>query len=99
MTYKEKDQLLRYIFNKRNQLLMYEKHICEKEYIEDSKEHLFLRWVQFALNSCSKESRFILEKEYICHERKDWWYVYYSRSTYYRFKQRAMDEFLDCLHE
>ena len=99
MKYKEKEQLIRYIFNKRNQLLLYEKYVCEKEYKEYSSADLFLRWVQYALNSCSKEGRLILEKEFILYERKDWWYNYYSRSSYYRFKQRAMDEFLDCLHE
>jgi len=97
MTFKEKEQLLRYIFNKRNQLLMYQQHICESQYQEESAQEKYLRWVHYALCSCSKESQIIIEKEFILHEDKNWWYDYYSRSTYYRMKHKAMNEFLCCL--
>lgn len=49
---------------------------------------------EFILDCLSKESRLIIEKEFIEKERKDWWVYYYSRSTYYRLKTRAMEETL-----
>ena len=98
MTFKEKERLVRFIFNKRKQILMYEQYVCDKNK-EESAEDLFLRYVQYALNNCSKVSRLILENEYILYKGKEWWYDYFSRSNYYRLKQKAMDEFLDCLHE
>ena len=99
MTFKEKEQLLRYLFTKRNQLLMYEHSVCEKEYNENNSKDQFLRWMQYAMDRLSKDERMILEKEFILYEDRDWWYEYYSRSTYYRMKQKAMDAFLDCLQE
>ena len=49
---------------------------------------------EFILDCLSKDSRLIIEKEFIEKERKDWWVYYYSRSTYYRLKTRAMEETL-----
>ena len=60
MTFKEKERLVRYIFNKRKQILMYEQYVCDKNK-EESAEDMFLRWVHYALNNCSKVSRLILE--------------------------------------
>lgn len=40
------------------------------------------------------ESKVIIEKEFIERVGKDWWIDYYSRSTYYRLKTRAMEETL-----
>lgn len=98
MTFKEKERLIRYIFKKRQQILMYSQHVCDKADNEECAQDLFLSWVHYALCSCSKVSRFILENEFILYKRKEWWYDYFSRSSYYRMKQKAMDEFLDCLH-
>ena len=41
---------------------------------------------EFILDCLSMESKIIIEKE--------WWIDYYSRSTYYRLKTRAMEETL-----
>ena len=38
--------------------------------------------------------KIIIEKEFIERVGKDWWIDYYSRSTYYRLKTRAMEETL-----
>ena len=49
---------------------------------------------EFILDCLSMESKVIIEKEFIERVGKDWWIDYYSRSTYYRLKTRAMEETL-----
>lgn len=49
---------------------------------------------EFILSCLSEESRRIIEKDFLYKDIKDWWVLYYSRSTYYRLKTRAMEEIL-----
>lgn len=49
---------------------------------------------EFILSCLSEESRHIIEKDFLYKDKKDWWVLYYSRSTYYRLKTRAMEEIL-----
>ena len=49
---------------------------------------------EFILSCLSEESRRIIEKDFLYKDKKDWWVSYYSRSTYYRLKTRAMEEIL-----
>lgn len=49
---------------------------------------------EFILSCLSAESRRIIEKDFLYKDKKDWWVLYYSRSTYYRLKTRAMEEVL-----
>lgn len=49
---------------------------------------------EFILSCLSEESRRIIEKDFLYKDKKDWWVLYYSRSTYYRLKTRAMEEIL-----
>ena len=49
---------------------------------------------EFILCCLSEESRRIIEKDFLYKDKKDWWVLYYSRSTYYRLKTRAMEEIL-----
>lgn len=49
---------------------------------------------EFTLSCLSEESRRIIEKDFLYKDKKDWWVLYYSRSTYYRLKTRAMEEIL-----
>ncbi|MDO5811949.1 MAG: hypothetical protein Q4Q31_02510 [Bacillota bacterium] len=57
---------------------------------------------EFILSCLSAESRQIIEKDFLYKDKKDWWVLYYSRSTYYRLKTRAMEEVLyyfNCLEK
>lgn len=57
---------------------------------------------EFILSCLSEESRRIIEKDFLYKDKKDWWVLYYSRSTYYRLKTRAMEEILyyfNCLEK
>ena len=49
---------------------------------------------EFILSCLSEESRRIIEKDFLYKDKKDWWVLYYSRSTYYRLNTRAMEEIL-----
>lgn len=49
---------------------------------------------EFILSCLSEESRRIIEKDFLYKDKKDWWVLYYSRSTYYRLKTRGMEEIL-----
>ena len=49
---------------------------------------------EFILSCLSEESRRIIEKDFLYKDKKDWWVLYYSRSTYYRLKTSAMEEIL-----
>ena len=61
-----------------------------------SKEKLekAIQSYEFILSCLSEESRRIIEKDFLYKDKKDWWVLYYSRSTYYRLKTRAMEEIL-----
>ena len=61
-----------------------------------SKEELekAIQSYEFILSCLSDESRRIIEKDFLYKDKKDWWVLYYSRSTYYRLKTRAMEEIL-----
>ena len=67
-----------------------------------SKEELekAIQSYEFILSCLSEESRRIIEKDFLYKDKKDWWVLYYSRSTYYRLKTRAMEEilyYINCL--
>ena len=49
---------------------------------------------EFILSCLSEESRRIIEKDFLYKDKKDRWVLYYSRSTYYRLKTRAIEEIL-----
>lgn len=48
-----------------------------------------------------QDTLLILTHEFLNYEEKEWWYQYFSRSTYYRLKKNAINEFFlyydDCL--
>lgn len=69
-----------------------------------NKEELekVIQTYDFILSCLSEESRRIIEKDFIYKDKKEWWVLYYSRSTYYRLKTRAMEEalyYFNCLEK
>lgn len=46
------------------------------------------------LERLSKDSYMIIYQDFVLKKEKNWWLEYYSRSTYYRLKTRAMEEVL-----
>ena len=54
---------------------------------------LLIEMVDRIHQKVSPDSLLILQKEYLDLEEKGWWHHYYARSTYYRLKHRAIEEF------
>ena len=48
----------------------------------------------YIISKMDEESKRILYYDYVVIQPKDWYLEYYSRSTYYRLKNIALDQFL-----
>ena len=105
ITYKEKKEELEKIFRGYHRAQMKLQYLKEKSYypsiqmdtLRERKSYYQDKGIQsyeFILSCLSEESRRIIEKDFLYKDKKDWWVLYYSRSTYYRLKTRAMEEIL-----
>lgn len=74
--------------------------ICEDEetYLKDKKDMNYyndlkskIDYILLQMEECL--SNFIYH-EYLSHRSENWWVYKYSRSSYYRIKHKAIDEFL-----
>ena len=59
-------------------------------YYKELKEKIDYILIQMD-NNLSK----VIYNEYFSNRNEDWWMFYYSKSTYYRLKNKAMDSFLE----
>ncbi len=50
------------------------------------------------IDTLNEDSRRIITNDFISTNSPNWWYEYYSKSTYYRMKTKAMEEVLFYLH-
>lgn len=50
--------------------------------------------VESAMNVCRPITKLFLKNCYIKRGDEAWWQTIYSKSTFYRYKQEAIDEFL-----
>ena len=51
--------------------------------------------VDYILLQMEKELSQIIYNEFFSSKMENWWMYYFSRSTYYRLKNKAMDNFLE----
>ena len=61
-------------------------------------EKVYVYCIEQSLQELSEDERLILTKENLENTSKNWWMEYFSKSTYYRIKYKAMDRFIHCLH-
>lgn len=54
--------------------------------------------IQSIFEQLTHDERRILMSEYIDCVEKNWWMEYFSKTSYYRIKRRALSRFIDCLH-
>lgn len=54
--------------------------------------------IQSSIEQLTKDERRILLSEYIDCVEKNWWMEYFSKTSYYRIKRRALSRFIHCLH-
>lgn len=89
--FKDKTTLMKYMFDMR-------KKILNRDCLSLSSEEKTLCTVlENHVNSLPTEYREIIFNDFINEKNHDWWTEYYSKSTYYRLKFRAMDELLNNL--
>lgn len=60
--------------------------------------HMLKDLVNEAINQLDYDSRLILDKDYVQNHDRNWWMEYYSKSTYYRLREKSINRFLRCLH-
>ena len=68
----------------------------EAEVTGRSIEKLIL--IEAAFNSLDEEDRHILQEEYLSNKTWNWWVAEYPKSTFYRYKKRAIIRFLTLLN-
>ncbi|HPX33316.1 MAG TPA: hypothetical protein PLT36_07415 [Erysipelotrichaceae bacterium] len=90
--FKEISKIVKNIFDKYNK----SKFLLENFNQQDKNYDLYLL-VKFALNDLDEDSKRILTQEYIRKRESYWWNDYYSQTTYYSLKRKAMEQFLACL--
>ncbi len=61
--------------------------------------YMIVQRVETALAITAEETTFFIYNEFLCSNRSSWWQEFYSRSTYFRHKAKAMSDFLDCYEE
>ncbi|MDD8048674.1 MAG: hypothetical protein PHH04_03615 [Thomasclavelia sp.] len=65
------------------------------EYLDDKTElEYIIVTFDTILDSLTDESRMIIEHDFLLSNNKSWYLDYYSKSTYYRMKTKAMEEIL-----
>lgn len=54
---------------------------------------LLIEMIDMIHKRVNEDSLLILEKQFLNFQERGWWQNYYSRSTYYRLKRNAVEEF------
>ena len=86
---REQEGIIRYLtqcYRKSSQRLKLHRHLMKERKLEASEE---------ALPEMYRE---IIVREFLDESADGWFYNYYTKSTFYRLRQRAIHEFIDCLN-
>ena len=71
----------------------------ESSYLERKKDRNYYNdlknKVDYILQQLDEQSAKIIYNDYLVNSTDNWWIYYYSKSTYYRLKNKAMDIFLE----
>jgi len=71
----------------------------ESVYLENKKSETYYsdikQKVDYILLQLDEHSSKIIFNEYLTKRIDNWWIYYYSKSTYYRLKNKAMNDFLE----
>ena len=92
MTYKDQVKLIDFIVKKYNKQKQDE---LQRLYCFDID---LVNLIDHSLNRLDQESLRIIHNDFILPKPKQWWNGYYSKTIYYRLKNKAMSQFINCLH-
>ena len=102
--FKEKDLFIKKIGIEYKKIQLLEKRpllVCEgsEDYLEAKKEDGYYfslkEKVDYILKQMDENLSKIIYNEFFSARVENWWMYYYSKSTYYRLKNKAMDSFLE----
>lgn len=83
----------------RKRMDIYEFQNCVKENQEAySCDQGLVHLIDRTLQDCSAETKCIIRKEYLETNPTDWYTEYFAKSSYYRLKKLALEEFMHCLN-
>lgn len=72
-----------------------------QQYQSNCKEYqnsvCFVDIIDRVLDGCSHDTKIIIQHDFLERNPTCWYESYFSRSSYYRLKDKAILEFLDCL--
>ncbi len=57
----------------------------------------FIHTIECLLGECSRDTRCIIENEFLKKTDSYWYLDFYTKSTFYRLKKKAVKEFIDCM--
>lgn len=102
--FKQKDLIIKRIsidYKKMNMLELDLLRINESytKYLEDEKDDSYYKRVRgkvdYIMSQLDEPLKVLLCNDYFSPSVVNWWIYYYSKSTYYRLKNKAMDAFLE----
>lgn len=82
---KDKIDLINFLFNRYRMAKLKNENQC------------LVRIIDQIISFLDEDSRLIITNEFMYKSKNSWYLDYYSKSTYYRLKNEAMINFLDCL--
>ncbi|MDR1794415.1 MAG: hypothetical protein LBR25_03390 [Erysipelotrichaceae bacterium] len=97
-SHRECEQLIQFLLKKADPTLLI---VTEMDPVHPRPDFSDLRWfVRAAANSLEVSEKLVFEQEFMHRSlNRDNYHLSYSRSTYYRLKDKAMRHFLKFLHE
>ncbi len=101
-TYKELQTILKYLGRSYKLSKQRIKNIQEANRIEENyriydDDTQFVHVIEEALLRCGEPYRTIIENDFLYDTDKKWYLSRFARSSYYRYKQKAVKEFLNHL--
>ncbi len=81
-------------------ILMYvgQAYQCYKKKSQRNKyDEQFLNLIETTLMTCSEPTNWIIRHDYLEKKKNNWYMEYFAKSSYYRLKKVAINEFLNCL--
>ena len=96
LSHKDKQIIVATVINAFNQAVAHKKLVqlsrnTMKNNIDDD---LMIMTINEAISHCSHHTRLIIENEFIAKKPRGWHEAYFSRSSYYRYCNQALDEFI-----
>lgn len=101
---KELRSIIKYLGNsyktsKRRIEIIEDTNKVEENYKIYDDDNEFVHTIEKALHACSPQSQIIIRNDYLLDIDASWYKSYFARSSYYRYKNKAIREFLDRLDD